>query len=70
MKFILKSALAGIAVVTLATAAWAEGKVVRIASHVGELAPLIAQANLFAEKVEERLPGQFDFPGLSGRPAG
>lgn len=51
---------------TLAPSAWAQAREVRIASHVGELAPLIAQANLFAEKVNERLPGQFDFKIFPG----
>ena len=39
---------------------------VRIASHVSEVAPLHAQAKLFAAKVDERLPGQFEFKHFPG----
>ena len=64
-KLLTKALIAGAAAI-VSTAAFAEAKVVRIASHVGELAPLIAQANMFAEKVEERLPGEFDFQVFPG----
>ncbi len=50
----------------VATAAAAEPREVRIASHVSELAPLHAQSQLFAEKIEERLPGQFEFKLFPG----
>ncbi|SME93689.1 tripartite ATP-independent transporter solute receptor, DctP family [Tistlia consotensis] len=49
-----------------ATAAAAEPIEVRIASHVSELAPEYAQSVLFAKKVEERLPGQFEFKIFPG----
>ncbi|GMG83127.1 DctP family TRAP transporter solute-binding subunit [Paralimibaculum aggregatum] len=41
--------------------ALAEPREVRIASHVSEFSPLHAQSVLFAEAVEARLPGQFEF---------
>lgn len=66
MKHFTKALIGAIALTTLSTAAFAEGKTVRIASHVGELAPLIAQANMFAAKVNERLPGVFDFQVFPG----
>lgn len=39
---------------------------VRIASHVSEFSPLHAQSKLFAEEVEKRLPGQFEFKLFPG----
>ena len=39
---------------------------VRIASHVSEFSPLHAQSSLFAEEVEKRLPGQFEFKLFPG----
>ncbi len=44
-----------------ATAAFAEPREVRIASHVSEYSPLHLQSELFAAEVEKRLPGQFEF---------
>lgn len=34
---------------------------VRIASHVSELSPLHQQSQMFADEIEKRLPGQFNF---------
>lgn len=48
------------------TAAWAEAREVRIASHVSELSPLHAQSKMFADEIEKRLPGQFDFKLFPG----
>ena len=39
---------------------------VRIASHVSEFSPLHAQSKLFAEEVDKRLPGQFEFKLFPG----
>lgn len=66
MKLMSKLALASAATIVMTASAFAQAKTVRIASHVGELAPLIAQANLFAERVNERLPGEFDFQVFPG----
>ncbi len=48
-------------VATSAGSVMAAPTVVRIASHVSALSPLHAQSMLFAEEVEKRLPGQFEF---------
>ena len=66
MKYFTKAMLGALVISATSTAAFAEGKTVRIASHVGELAPLIAQANMFTAKVNERLPGAFDFQIFPG----
>lgn len=44
-----------------ATAAEAAPREVRIASHVSALSPLHQQSTMFAEEIEKRLPGQFEF---------
>jgi tripartite ATP-independent transporter DctP family solute receptor len=44
-----------------APAADAEPREVRIASHVSALSPLHQQSTMFAEEIEKRLPGQFEF---------
>ncbi|WP_417782295.1 TRAP transporter substrate-binding protein [Terasakiella pusilla] len=44
-----------------ATVAEAEPREVRIASHVSALSPLHQQSTMFAEEIEKRLPGQFEF---------
>ena len=38
-----------------------EMKEVRIASHVSNFAPLVAQAKKFSQEIEKKLPGKFDF---------
>lgn len=50
----------------VAFVAQAQPREVRIASHVSDLAPLYAQAQMFAAMVEERLPGQFEFKLFPG----
>ncbi len=45
----------------VAHSAFAKPKEVRIASHVSELSPLHQQSKMFAEEIEKRLPGQFEF---------
>ena len=61
MKMIktLGLSLTGLALAT--SLAFADSKVVRIASHVSEFSPLHAQSELFAAEIEKRLPGQFEF---------
>lgn len=44
----------------------AEPREVRIASHVSALSPLHRQSEIFAEEIERRLPGQFDFKLFPG----
>lgn len=39
----------------------AAAREVRIASHVSTMSPLHQQSTLFAEEIEKRLPGQFEF---------
>lgn len=50
----------------MATAALAEPREVRIASHVSEFSPLHASAQLFAAEIEKRLPGEFEFKLFPG----
>jgi len=58
----LKRILPFILAATLAAGtASAEQIEVRIASHVSALSPLHQQSQMFAEEIERRLPGQFDF---------
>ena len=67
MKRILHKSLLTIGVSLLAmTTAFAEGREVRIASHVSELSPLHAQSQMFADEIEKRLPGQFEFKLFPG----
>ena len=61
MKLFTRTAVAVLAVAATASAAWADAREVRIASHVSEFSPLHAQSKLFAEEIENRLPGQFVF---------
>ena len=49
-----------------ATMAMAQTKEVRIASHVSELSPLHAQSQMFADAINKRLPGQFEFKLFPG----
>ena len=67
MKKLIKKSLLTIGVSLLAmTTALAEGREVRIASHVSELSPLHAQSQMFADEIEKRLPGQFEFKLFPG----
>lgn len=50
----------------VASSAWAAPREVRIASHVSALSPLHQQSQMFANEVEKRLPGQFDFKIFPG----
>ena len=43
------------------TMAMAQPKEVRIASHVSALSPLHAQSQMFADAINKKLPGQFEF---------
>ncbi|MEP2184857.1 MAG: TRAP transporter substrate-binding protein, partial [Roseibium sp.] len=61
MRLFTRTAMAVIVTAATATAAWADAREVRIASHVSEFSPLHAQSKLFAEEIENRLPGQFVF---------
>ncbi|WP_339850972.1 TRAP transporter substrate-binding protein [uncultured Nisaea sp.] len=61
MKLFTRTALAVLVAAATASAAWADAREVRIASHVSEFSPLHAQSKLFAEEIENRLPGQFVF---------
>ena len=45
---------------------FAQPREVRIASHVSRFSPLHAQSELFAEEIEKRLPGQFEFKLFPG----
>ena len=66
MKISTKLGLAFLGMTFTATAAFAEGREVRIASHVSELSPLHAQSQMFADAINTRLPGQFDFKLFPG----
>jgi len=59
-------AFATLAICLVALTAQAQPREVRIASHVSDLAPLYAQAKMFAAMVDERLPGQFEFKLFPG----
>ncbi|WP_148253380.1 TRAP transporter substrate-binding protein [Aidingimonas lacisalsi] len=59
-KTFLLTGLAGISLFALGAHADAAQEV-RIATHVSAQSPLAKQAEMFAERVEERLPGEFDF---------
>jgi TRAP-type transport system periplasmic protein len=64
MKFLSRSVALALATslgMSIASAATAAPREVRIASHVSELAPLHAQSQMFAAEVEKRLPGRFVF---------
>lgn len=61
MKYLGKIGLGLIGLALSITAALAETREVRIASHVSELSPLHAQSQMFADEINRRLPGQFDF---------
>ncbi|MBZ9560101.1 MULTISPECIES: TRAP transporter substrate-binding protein [Modicisalibacter] len=58
-KAVMLAGIAGVGVVALS--AHAEPREVRIATHVSAESPLAKQAEMFAERIEEKLPGQFDF---------
>ena len=66
MKQLSRLALGCLGAFAAATAALAEPRDVRIASHVSEFSPLHAQSKLFAEEIERRLPGQFAFSFFPG----
>ena len=66
MKQLSRLALGCLGAFAAATAALAEPRDVRIASHVSEFSPLHAQSRLFAEEIERRLPGQFAFSFFPG----
>jgi len=66
MKLISTFALGVAGAIIATTSAFAEAREVRIASHVSALSPLHAQSELFASKIEERLPGQFEFKLFPG----
>ena len=55
----------GVGLLTI-TSAWAQVREVRIASHVSELSPLHAQSKMFADEIEKKLPGQFEFKLFPG----
>ncbi|GHC23748.1 TRAP transporter substrate-binding protein [Aidingimonas halophila] len=59
-KTFLLTGLAGISWLALCAHANAAQEV-RIATHVSAQSPLAKQAEMFAERIEERLPGEFDF---------
>ncbi len=65
-KLLAKSFLTFGASLLAVSAALAEVREVRIASHVSELSPLHAQSQMFADEIEKRLPGQFDFKLFPG----
>ena len=55
----------------IATVFWVGGAIagpieVRIASHVSALSPLHQQSQMFADEIEKRLPGQFEFKLFPG----
>ena len=58
--------LACIATAFLVGGALAEPIEVRVASHVSALSPLHQQSQMFADEIEKRLPGQFDFKLFPG----
>lgn len=66
MSLIKTLALAAGSLAALTTAAMAEPREVRIASHVSEFSPLHAQSQLFAAEIEKRLPGEFEFKLFPG----
>lgn len=66
MKLLPRLALGCLGAVASVTAAIAEPREVRIASHVSEFSPLHAQSQLFAQEIEKRLPGQFAFSFFPG----
>ncbi len=66
MKWMSKVSITALAVVAGTTMAFAEARVVRIASHVSAQSPLHAQSQLFAAEIEKRLPGKFEFKLFPG----
>lgn len=58
-KAVMLAGITGFGMVALS--AHAEPREVRIATHVSAESPLAKQAEMFAKRVEEKLPGQFDF---------
>ncbi len=66
MKHFKLLSIAAIGAIASVTTAFAEPREVRIASHVSEFSPLHAQSQMFAEAIEARLPGQFDFKLFPG----
>lgn len=59
-KTVSLSALAGMGLLALSVHAHAAQEV-RIATHVSAASPLAKQVEMFAERIEERLPGEFTF---------
>ncbi|MGI9405822.1 MAG: TRAP transporter substrate-binding protein, partial [Hyphomicrobiaceae bacterium] len=67
MKFLTNGILAGLAgAVALSGSAVAAPIEVRIASHVSALSPLHMQSQMFADEINKRLPGQFEFKLFPG----
>jgi len=66
MTFMKTLGLSVAGVALMATAAFAQARDVRIASHVSAFSPLHAQSELFAAEIEKRLPGQFNFQLFPG----
>ena len=66
MKLFKTLVAAAAIILSSAGAVFAEGREVRIASHVSAFSPLHAQSELFAAEIEKRLPGQFDFKLFPG----
>lgn len=59
-KTLSLSSLAGMGLLVISAQAQATQEV-RIATHVSAASPLAKQMEMFAERIEERLPGAFDF---------
>lgn len=60
MKFISKS-IFSVAVIAMSSSVLAAPQEVRIATHVSDVSPLYATAQMFAKEVSGRLPEQFEF---------
>lgn len=58
---ILTKVIAAAAVLMCCTSAWAAPRTIRIATHVSKVSPLYDQAQLFADEISKKLPGEFDF---------
>jgi len=66
MKLVSKSVLGLLGSTIVVTAALADAREVRIASHVSQFSPLHAQSQMFVAEIEKRLPGQFKFSLFPG----
>jgi tripartite ATP-independent transporter DctP family solute receptor len=66
MKSLSRVTLVLLGSTVVATAAFADAREVRIASHVSQFSPLHAQSQMFAAEIEKRLPGQFKFSLFPG----